>query len=424
MKKIVNICFLVIICLVPVFVEAKSSLNLEYELEDRYFLYEENGNYYYIDPDWDEGDLYSYDFDGKFIKSDILFPNSMTEEEIFATREFKEMENYKFDFHHNNSIYDEETGINYHVYLDEGLIRYYNNNDNSWYSYKFEENPDLAKKLLGEKYDIYYEIKDENKYILQILVYDNIFAVYYEDKDYNEFVEIYDKKYNLIEKYDYDESFEYPFVKEIDGMIYMTIGTSKLNVYKYNGELYNSYDLSFGYGDLSDYYCGTYNVINIYALNNKLFIVYDFYNCPPQRVEISGDNAVANSSKFIYVPKAITQVYSLIYDVDKVNSSSGDFTYEEVTGDDGNIYVELDIKPATGYIVKEIIVTDVNGNKIEVTDNKFIKPMSDVKVEVKYKSGEYLPIPDTFLGKSVSLILIGLILISLGVYTVNYISQE
>ena len=170
MKKIVNICFLVIICLVPVFVEAKSSLNLEYELEDRYFLYEENGNYYYIDPDWDEGDLYSYDFDGEFIKSDILFPNSMTEEEIFATREFKEMENYKFDFHHNNSIYDEETGINYHVYLDEGLIRYYNNNDNSWYSYKFEENPDLAKKLLGEKYDIYYEIKDENKYILQILV--------------------------------------------------------------------------------------------------------------------------------------------------------------------------------------------------------------------------------------------------------------
>ena len=55
---------------------------------------------------------------------------------------------------------------------------------------------------------------------------------------------------------------------------------------------------------------------------------------------------------------------------------------------------------------------DDNGNnvcevyRIEVTNNKFIMPMSDVKVEVKYVKGEYLPIPDTFLSRSVSLILI------------------
>ena len=424
MKKIVKLFIFMFICLLPVFVEAKSSLNLEYELEDRYFLYEENGNYYYFDPALNKGGLHSYDIDGEFIKSDILFPDSMTEEEIFATREFKEMENYNFDYNYNNSIYDEETGIKYYVYLDNGLIEYYNNNDNNWYSYKFEENPDLAKKLLGEKYDIYCEIKDENKYILQILVYDNIFAVYYEDKDYNEFIEIYNKDYNLIDNIDYDDSTEYPFVKEIDGMIYVTIGTSKLNVYKFNGELYNSYNLSFEYTDLSDYYCGTYNVINIYALNNKLFVVYDFYHCPPVRYEMPNEDVVVDYGKERYVPEAITQVYSLIYDVDKVNSSSGDFTYEEVTGDDGNVYVELDIKPATGYTVKEIIVTDVNGNKIEVTDNKFIKPMNDVKVEVKYVYGEYLPIPDTFLGKSVSLIIIGLVLVSLGFYTINYVRQE
>ena len=135
------------------------------------------------------------------------------------------------------------------------------------------------------------------------------------------------------------------------------------------------------------------------------------------------EDVVVDYGKERYVPEAITQVYSLIYDVDKVNSSSGDFTYEEVTGDDGNVYVELDIKPATGYTVKEIIVTDVNGNKIEVTDNKFIKPMNDVKVEVKYVYGEYLPIPDTFLGKSVSLIIIGLILVGLGSYTINYVKN-
>ena len=32
------------ICLLPIVGDAKSSLNLEYELEDRLFLYEENGN--------------------------------------------------------------------------------------------------------------------------------------------------------------------------------------------------------------------------------------------------------------------------------------------------------------------------------------------------------------------------------------------
>ena len=50
-------------------------------------------------------------------------------------------------------------------------------------------------------------------------------------------------------------------------------------------------------------------------------------------------------------------------------------------------------------------------------------PSSDVKVEVKYVNGEYLPIPDTFLGKSTTLILIGLILVSLGVYTINYVKN-
>ena len=74
--------------------------------------------------------------------------------------------------------------------------------------------------------------------------------------------------------------------------------------------------------------------------------------------------------------------------------------------------------------MKEIIVTDINGNRIDVTNNKFYKPMNDVRVEVKYVQGEYLPIPDTFLGKSITLILIGLILIGLGLYTVNYVKRE
>ena len=48
----------------------------------------------------------------------------------------------------------------------------------------------------------------------------------------------------------------------------------------------------------------------------------------------------------------------------------------------------------------------------------------DVVVSVTYKVGEYLPIPDTGLSQSITIILIGLILISLGAYTINYVRQE
>ena len=51
-------------------------------------------------------------------------------------------------------------------------------------------------------------------------------------------------------------------------------------------------------------------------------------------------------------------------------------------------------------------------------------PSSDVVVSVTYKQGEYLPIPDTGLSQSITIILIGLILISLGAYTINYVRQE
>ena len=51
-------------------------------------------------------------------------------------------------------------------------------------------------------------------------------------------------------------------------------------------------------------------------------------------------------------------------------------------------------------------------------------PDSDVKIEVKYKTlEEYVAVPDTFLGRSITLIFIGFILIGLGVYTVNYVKN-
>ena len=51
-------------------------------------------------------------------------------------------------------------------------------------------------------------------------------------------------------------------------------------------------------------------------------------------------------------------------------------------------------------------------------------PSSDVKIEVKYKGGEYVPIPDTFMSNSLKVSFIGLILVGLGFYTINYVKRD
>ena len=106
------------------------------------------------------------------------------------------------------------------------------------------------------------------------------------------------------------------------------------------------------------------------------------------------------------------------------DKTGGRYTAERKIDEFDREYVELNITTIDGYVVDTIKVVDAYGNEIEVTDNKFYMPGSDVIVSVTYKVGEYLPIPDTGLSQSITIILIGLILISLGAYTINYVRQE
>ena len=166
--------------------------------------------------------------------------------------------------------------------------------------------------------------------------------------------------------------------------------------------------------------CGRYVVVDMDFFNNEFIILYEYNPCD-QRVNLTDANDFTNVTQ---IPYYITLKYSINYEVEKVISSNGDFTYENKVDEDGKSYVELKIEPKKGYSVKEIIVTDLNGNKIEVTDNKFYMPLNDVKVEVKYIEGEYLPIPNTALSQNISFILIGLILIGLGSYTMKFVKRE
>ena len=120
----------------------------------------------------------------------------------------------------------------------------------------------------------------------------------------------------------------------------------------------------------------------------------------------------------------LTMVYDLDFDIEKVESSNGEFTYESKIDEDGKEYIELKITPKEGYSIENIIVTDASGNKIEVKNNRFYKPLNDVKIEVTYINGEYVPIPNTALNSNVTFILISVILIGLGLYVMNFVKRE
>lgn len=72
-------------------------------------------------------------------------------------------------------------------------------------------------------------------------------------------------------------------------------------------------------------------------------------------------------------------------------------------------YVILDINSSNEYIIKEILVKDVHGNEIEIIDNGFIMPKSNVIIDIYYEDN----LPDT---ADISLIVfIGFIISLLGI---------
>ena len=242
-----------------------------------------------------------------------------------------------------------------------------------------------------------------------------IFNYYNDDKVYIKFI---DKNLNELFTIE-NNSLNYVgySVWITDEYIYLSRENNKIEIYNFDGELYDFVEIDTSFLEDTSDICGNYYITKLYVDNRNVTLNYNFIGCAT-RID-SNDIVKEREHPISYVLNL-----DLKFNVIKVESEGGDFSYTEKVDEDGNHYVELNISTDDGYSLKEIIVTDVNGNRIEVTNNRFYMPFSDVNVEVKYVKGEYLPIPDTFLGKSVSLIFIGLILISLGFYTINYVRQE
>ena len=309
----------------------------------------------------------------------------------------------------------------YRVYYSNKEVSYRELVDNN-FVYKrfyFDSNIDETKRILGKNYDIYTELYDSSNEVEYIFQFGDYYGVQlYDGNNSLSLLDIIDKDLNFVMNLSYDNYNEIPFVFDLNGFIVLVSDLGEVNIYKPDGTFYDSFEIDTSFLDDPNGTCGDYKITKVFVKNMDLIINYNFEGCPTRM--ILEDDFVGGMSS----PKPYSLNLRLKFDIQKEENKGGSFTYEETYDDEGRGIVELRITPDKGYTVKEIIVTDINGNKIEVTDNKFIMPMSDVKVEVKYEYGEYVPIPDTFLGKSVTLIFIGLILVSLGLYTINYVRQE
>ena len=426
MKKIINSLILIIICFIPVMVNAKANAEIEWSLKNKYYLYGEDDKYYFLDNyyydsyDADYVNLLTYDKDGKLINEELFFDTSKyTEEEFRQTKRYQVFFNKYMDY----KVYNELDGKDYHIdYMGENFFYF---DGEEVVEIFFSEDVDLTRKLLGKRYDVFQKLKSNGYSVETIKTLDNLYCAYgytYDEETNKTIYHVYllDDNLNIVFSKSLETEFYVLAAYLYDGLIYFASDNDVIDIYKLDGTKVDSITFEDRIiNNSEENICGTLMPSDIVVKDNELLVVYEAYGCNG-RLEVNEANDLGTF--FEHIERYFIKI-KLKYDVETVESDYGKFTYDEVLDENGNQYVELNIVPDKGYSIDKIIVTDLNGNKIDVTNNKFYMPMSDVKVEVKYVNGEYLPIPDTFLGKSTTLILIGLILVSLGVYTINYVKN-
>ena len=423
MKKIVNFVILIVVCLLPVMVDAKANFDFKSQYLDELFLYKNDDTYYFFTPYVDlnsTGSIVFYDKDDELIGSDkFVEAESFSQQAIIESKYYDPY--YKMFVVTDGAAYDKENKLLMYVDYGYELFSYYDYEENVNKEIDFDDDINYTKKILGDRYNVYLNIKDSVKYVSNIIECNGYFIVYYEDDKEDDYVSVLDKEYNFL--LTFENSILGSAVYVYDDLIYLMELDNKVAVYKLDGTKVDTLNIDheFVNNNSTESRCNNFYPELIYIENNEFYIAYSRYVCESRIANYeSGHNDLAGTRYVDY----ITLKYDLTYDVEAVESSDGTISYETKVDEDGREYVELKIVPKDGYSVKEIIVTDLNGNRIEVTNNKFYKPINDVRVEVKYVNGEYLPIPDTALSKNLTFVLIGLLLVILGTYTINYVRQE
>ena len=420
MKKIINVLLLIVVCFVPFLVNAETELKYEWKINDKDFIASIDGVSYYRDDE--TGDVHFHDKDGNYkgvyeINFDEIgsFTSFYEDEVLFNVLKFFEEE----------LKYNKELNKYYSVnYAREELYVYDEDVDVDPVTYTFESNLDEIKKILGNEYNVYNNVISDGYSVYSIEMEDNYYNVYAIGIDDNSqrMLRIYNDNLDLIyeKKYDY---FEMIYIaRYYDNKVYEMSEDLKLNVYDLNNKLLFSKNV---YEEVSKIYEDyDFRLENFNVKNNNLFVQSSYYlpkgmdKATINRYPFDFDNVNLGRFNF-FVAK-----FKLEYDIEVVNSNNGEFTFESKIDEYDREYIELKVTPNKGYVIDKIIVTDVNGKEIEVTDNKFYMPSSDVKIEVKYKGGEYVPIPNTALNSNITFVLISVILIGLGLYVMNFVKRE
>lgn len=422
MKKYLKIFILLIICFLPVMVDAKINFEFNSEYINQWFFYRDNDEYYFVDPtrSYDStGFILTYDKNNELINGDKYSDDeSYTDSTIINSKYFEPF--YKMFLEPDGEVYDKDNNKLYYVDYYYEIFSYYDYEQAKHIKIDFNEDLNHTKKLLGKKYDVYLTVKNTGVEVNHITESNGYYIVYYNDEEYKNYISVLDGNYKII--LTFSDSVLGRAVYVYDDLIYLMETDDKVAVYKLDGTQIEILSISNNYiAENSDNYfedsCDNYIPESIYIENNEFYIMYSFNFCGARIVnfESGHDDSATGQGQTI---EHITLKYDLNYDVETVNSSNGEVTYKTKVDEDGRSYVELKVVPKYGYSVEEIIVTDSNGKEIEVTNNKFYRPVSDVKVEVKYVKGEYLPIPDTFLGINPMIIILSILLIIYGVYLV------
>ena len=424
MKKYLKIFFLLIICFLPVMVDAKVNYEFDWDLSNRIFWYKENNEYnffYAKSSGFRTNYVYFYDESGKLLEE-------KTFEDVIGNDKEAYLKSEKFDAFkklissYYGKLYDEKNDMFcYPDYYNKKFYFYDEVNDVEVQK-NFDDDLSYTKSVLGKRYDLYLEYKDVYD-VYYIEIFDDYYVMYYYDSDRDaEYAAVLDGEYNKILSLKQGDFYYSPYVH--DNLIYVAVDNVTINIYSNDGNKLDSIKVNHpaiyeeGYDT-----CDGYSYDGIYITGNELFLNYSYKLCPC-RIIMRNERDVIDDNVSADIARYISLKYTLEYDIETIPSRDGEFTYETKIDEDGRSYVELKVAPKDGYSVEEIIVTDANGERIEVTNNKFYRPLNDVKIEVKYVKGEYLPIPDTFLGKSVNLIIIGLVLVGLGFYTISYVRGD
>ena len=435
MKKYVSILVILFVYLLPFVVDAKVDYELDWSIENNYFIYNDDDRFYFVDRDIDFADeddakLREYDNNGKFVSEKLFYDSSvMTKEEFFKTRVFKEYIYQLSNSTNGNFFVSDDGRFFYDIYYRNEVISFDDFEKEEHGEIYFYDDVEITRSIMGQRFDVYDYLKKQTtdnqlldvSLIDKIDVFENLNVMYYLDDDNHRHIYVLDKDCKFI--FDYDSNdYNDLFVKEIDGLLYVATSYNLIDVYKLDGTKIKTITIDSKFFDKERYpICGNYEVADLLVFDNQLFISLYFDRCPTRM-------SMNDANDFVKLRDGIANQlflkYSLDYEISKVGSSDGDFTYDLKYDDEGREYVELKITPKKGYSIDKIIVTDLNGKEIEVKDNKFYMPMNAVNIEIKYVNGEYVPIPNTALNSNVTFILISIILIGLGIYVMNFVKRE